>query len=128
MKTYKELSTEIDEVLGFAARKAVGRRMKLLAKKASTKMMKKLNKMRAMSQDKAKKKAQKKVRNVFMQKLAGKSKDLKSMSIGQKANLEKKVDKKMKAMGGKVHSLVNRFKKDVIKKHKQDRAAAASKK
>jgi hypothetical protein len=50
------------------------------------------------------------------------------MSIGQKANLEKKVDKKMKAMGGKVHSLVNRFKKDVIKKHKQDRAAAAEKK
>jgi hypothetical protein len=47
MKTYKELSTEIDEVLGFSARKAVGRRMKILAKKASTKMKKKLNKMRA---------------------------------------------------------------------------------
>ena len=39
MKTYKELVEEVDEVnevLGLAARKAVGRRMRQLAKKAST--------------------------------------------------------------------------------------------
>ena len=41
MKTYNEFSDEIDEVLGFAARKAVGRRMKMMAKKSSTKMKKK---------------------------------------------------------------------------------------
>ena len=127
MKTYKEFSNELDEVLGISARKAVGRRMKILAKKASTKMKKKLNKMKALTQDKAKKKAQKKVRGLFMQKMAGKSKDLKSMSLAQKANLEKKVDKKMKAMGGKVHALVSRFKKKVIKKHQQDRQAAQEK-
>ena len=127
MKTYKEFSNELNEVLGISARKAVGRRMKILAKKASTKMKKKLNKMKALTQDKAKKKAQKKVRGLFMQKMAGKSKDLKSMSLAQKANLEKKVDKKMKAMGGKVHALVSRFKKKVIKKHQQDRQAAQEK-
>ena len=35
MKTFKEMSTEVDEVLGFSARKAVARRMKMMAKKAS---------------------------------------------------------------------------------------------
>ncbi len=127
MKTYKEFTEELDEVLGFAARKAVGRRMKILAKKASTKMRKKLNKMRAMTQDKAKKKAQKKVRKFFMQKMAGKSKDLASMSMQQKANLEKRVDQKMKKASGAVHSMIGRFKKLVIKKHQQDRQAAQKK-
>ena len=76
MKTYKEFSNDIDEVLGFAARKAVSRRMKILAKKSSTKMRKKLNKMKAMSQDKAKKMAQKAVRRLITQKTAGKAKSL----------------------------------------------------
>ena len=128
MKTYNEFSDEIDEVLGFAARKAVGRRMKMMAKKSSTKMKKKRNKMKALSQDKAKQKAQKAVRNLIKQKTVGKSKDLKTMSIGQKVALDKKVDKKMKSMGGKVHALVNKFSKKIVKKHRADAAAARAKK
>ena len=128
MKTYNEFSDEIDEVLGFAARKAVGRRMKMMAKKSSTKMKKKRNKMKALSQDKAKQKAQKAVRNLIKQKTVGKSKDLKTMSIGQKVALDKKVDKKMKSMGGKVHSLVNKFSKKIVKQHRAAAAAARSKK
>ena len=127
MKTYKELSTEIDEILGFAARKAVGRRMAIMSKKASTKMKKARNKLKALSLGNAKKKAQKAVRNLIKQKTAGRGKDLKSMSIGQKANLEKKVDKKMKAMGGKVHALVNKFSKKIVKKHRAAAAAAREK-
>ena len=127
MKTFKELSTEIDEILGFAARKAVGRRMAILSKKASTKMKKARNKLKALSLGNAKKKAQKAVRNLIKQKTAGKGKDLKSMSIGQKANLEKKVDKRMKAMGGKVHALVNKFSKKIVKKHRADAAKAREK-
>ena len=76
MKTFKEMSTEVDEVLGFSARKAVARRMKMMAKKASTKFKKARNKMKALSQDKAKQKAQKAVRTLIKQKTVGKSKDL----------------------------------------------------
>ena len=94
MKTYKELSTELNEILGFAARKAVGRRMAMMSKKASTKFKKAKNKLKAMSQDVAKKKAQKAVRNLIKQKTVGKSKDLATMSMGQKVALDKKVDKK----------------------------------
>jgi hypothetical protein len=128
MKTYKDLTGEIDEVLGFAARKAVGRRMKMMAKKASTKMKKARNKMKALSLDKAKVKAQKAVRNLIKQKTVGKSKDLKTMSIGQRVALDKKVDKKMKSMGGKVHSLVNKFSKKIVKQHRAAAAAARAKK
>ena len=128
MKTYNEFLLEIDEVLSFSARRAVGRRMKMMSKKASTKMKKKRNKMKALPQDKAHQKAQKAVRNLIKQKTVGKGKDLKAMSIGQKASLEKKVDKRMKAMGGKVHALVGRFQKKIIKQHRAAAAAARSKK
>ena len=128
MKTYNEFLTELDEVLSFSARRAVGRRMKMLSKKSSTKMKKKLNKMKSMSQGKAKQKAQKAVRNLIKQKTVGKSKDLKTMSIGQRVALDKKVDKKMKSMGGKVHALVNKFSKKIVKKHRADAAAARAKK
>ena len=128
MKTYKEFSNDIDEALGFAARKAVSRRMKILAKKSSTKMRKKLNKMKAMSQDKAKKMAQKAVRRLITQKTAGKAKDLASMGLAQKAALEKKVDKRMKAMGGKIHALVGKLKKKIIKKHNLEKQKAVEKK
>ena len=74
--------------------------------------------MKSMSQGKAKQKAQKAVRNLIKQKTVGKSKDLATMSLGQKASLEKKVDKKMKAMGGKVKALVNKQTKLMIKKHR----------
>lgn len=127
MKTYKELSTELNEILGFAARKAVGRRMAMMSKKASTKFKKAKNKLKAMSQDVAKKKAQKAVRNLIKQKTVGKSKDLGTMSMGQKVALDKKVDKKMKSMGGKVHALVNKFSKKIIKKHRAAAAAAREK-
>tara|TARA_B000000460_G_scaffold248761_1_gene227139 strand:+ start:1242 stop:1628 length:387 start_codon:yes stop_codon:yes gene_type:complete len=128
MKTYNEFLTELDEVLSFSARRAVGRRMKMLSKKSSTKMKKKLNKMKSMSQGKAKQKAQKAVRNLIKQKTVGKSKDLATMSLGQKASLEKKVDKKMKAMGGKVQTLVKKFQKKIVKKHRADKKAAREKK
>ena len=128
MKTYKDLTGEIDEVLGFAARKAVGRRMKMMAKKSSTKMKNARNKMKALSIGNAKKKAQKAVRNLIKQKTVGKSKDLKTMSIGQRVALDKKVDKKMKSMGGKVHSLVNKFSKKIVKQHRAAAAAARAKK
>ena len=72
-----------DEVLSLAQRKAVGRRMKMMSKKTSTQMKKKRNKMKALSQDKAKTKAQKAVRKKIMQKVVGKGKDLSTMSIAQ---------------------------------------------
>ena len=128
MKTYNEFASELDEALGFAARKAVGRRMAMMAKKASTKFKKARNKMKAMSQGIAKKRAQKAVRNLIKQKTIGKSKDLATMSMGQKIVLDKKVDKKMQAMGGKVHALVKKFQKKIVKKHRADaKAARASK-
>ena len=46
-KTYKQFTEEqgeIYEILGFAARKAAGRRMKILAKKSSHKFKMKLKK------------------------------------------------------------------------------------
>ena len=123
MKTFNEF---VSEVLSMVQRRAAGRRMKILGKKSSTKMRKKLNIKKPLSQEKAQQKAQKAVRKMVMQKTVGKSKDLASMSIGQKAALEKKVDKRMKAMGGKVKSLVQRKKKDIVKKHRI--AAAIAKK
>ena len=128
MKTYNEFASELDEALGFAARKAVGRRMAMMAKKASTKFKKARNKMKAMSQDVAKKRAQKAVRNLIKQKTIGKSKDLTSMSMGQKIVLDKKVDKKMQAMGGKVHALVKKFQKKIVKKHRAAAKAARANK
>ena len=74
--------------------------------------------MRSLSIEKARAKAQKWVRKWLKQKLAGKGKDLGDISIGAKVNLEKKVDKKMKAMGGKVKALVNKQTKLMIKKHR----------
>ena len=121
MKTFKDLFTE---VLSMTARRAVGRRMKMLARKASTKKKKEMNKFRALSQDKAKIRAQKAVRKRIMQKVVGKGKDLSTMSLAQKANIEKKTDKKLKAMGAKVHALVKKTSKLMVKKHRAAKAAA----
>ena len=120
MKTFKDM---FDEVLGLTQRKAVGRRMRMMAKKSSTKAKKKLNKMKALSDDKAKKKAQKAVRKRIMQKVVGKGKDLSTMSIGQKAAIEKKTDKKMKAMGAKVMTLIKKTSKQMVKKHRAAKQA-----
>ena len=116
-----------DEVLSLSQRKAVGRRMKLLSKKSSTKMKKKLNKMRALSPDKAKKRAQKAVRKTIMQKIVGKGKDLATMSVGQKAGLEKKTDKRMKTMGARVQALVKKTSKQLVKKHRAAKQAMMKK-
>ena len=124
MKTFKDM---FDEVISLSQRKAMGRRMKILSKKSSTKMRKKMNKMRALTPDKAKQRAQKSVRKTIMQKLVGKGKDLKTMSAGQKANIEKKTDKRMKTMGARVQALVKKTSKQMVKKHRDAKAAMMKK-
>ena len=127
-KTYKEFSTEIDEVMSMGARRATGRRMKMLSKRASTKKVKERNMLRSLPIKKARLKAQKWVRNWVKQKLAGKGKDLTDISLGAKVNLEVKTDKKMKAMGAKAQALVNKKAKMMITKHKERKASILAKK
>ena len=124
MKTYKELSGELDEVMSFKARKALGRRLKQLAKKASTKFKKARNKLKKLPLAMYKKKAQKKVRKFFMQKTAGKGKDISSLPIAQKIRLEKMTDKKFPMGGRKATALVKRFMKKIIKQHRAAAKAA----
>ena len=71
MKTYKQLRLEF---LNMAQRKAVGRRMAQMAKKASTQMKKARNKLRPWSKEKVHGKALKAVRKFVMQKIAGSKK------------------------------------------------------
>ena len=115
MKTYKQLRLEF---LNMAQRKAVGRRMAQMAKKASTQMKKARNKLRPWSKEKLHSKAQKAVRKFVMQKIAGKQKDISDLGIGQKEKLEKITDKKMK--GGKMKAFVKKKEKELQKKHKED--------
>ena len=115
MKTYKQLRLEF---LNMAQRKAVGRRMAQVAKKASTQMKKARNKLRPWSKEKLHGKAQKAVRKFVMQKIAGKQKDISDLGIGQKEKLEKITDKKMK--GGKMKAFVKKKEKQLQKKHKED--------
>ena len=124
MKTFKDM---FDEVISLSQRKAMGRRMKILSKKSSTKMRKKMNKMRALTPDKAKQRAQKSVRKTIMQKIVGKGKDLATMSAGQKANIEKKTNKRMKTMGARVQALVKKTSKQMVKKHRDAKAAMMKK-
>ena len=122
MKTWKELI----ETLNMAQRKAVGRRMAMMAKKKSTQMKKARNKLRPWSKKQVHDKAQKVVRKFVMQKLAGKGKDLSDMSSAQKEKLEVKVDKKMK--GGKMNAFVKKKEMILAKKHKDDIKKAKAKK
>ena len=115
MKTYKQLRLEF---LGMAQRKAVGRRMAQIAKKASTQMKKARNKLRPWSKEKLRSKAQKAVRKIVMQKLAGKSKDISDLGLVAKEKLEKAADKKMK--GGKMKAFVVKKEKQLQKKHLED--------
>ena len=103
MKTFEEFRDEVDQIseLDLGTRKAMARRLKILAKKASTKFKKEKNKLKAMTQDMALKKGMKKARQVVMQKLAGKGKDLADLSVAQKEKLEKRADQAAKKMGGK---------------------------
>jgi hypothetical protein len=114
MKTYNELQSE---TLSFSARKAKGRAMKLMNKKASTKKKKERNLMKAMSQDQAKEKAQKAARKIIMQKVAGKGKNLADLSPAQKEKLEKKTDDRTKKMGAAYQGLVKKMAKKVKKAH-----------
>ena len=124
MKTYKELSGELDEIMSFKARKALGRRLRQMAKKASTKFKKARNKLKKLPLAMYKKKAQKKVRKFFMQKVAGKGKDISNLNIAQKIRLEKMTDKKFPMGGRKATALVKRFMKKIIKKHRAAAKAA----
>ena len=117
-KTYKEFDIELDEILGFAARKKLGRRLKLLAKRASTKFKKARNRLKQISIPKAKLRAGKAVRKFFMQKIAGKGKDISNLPFAQKERLEVLTNKKMK--GGKGKALVKRFMKKIMKKHRDN--------
>ena len=118
-KRYKDFIEEynIDEVMGFGARKAMARRLKLMAKKASTKMKKLRNARKSMPTN-VDAKAHKQVRAGILQRMVGKAKNIQSMAVGQKMELAKKVDKKMKIMKAKVKMLVKKKKKEIIKKHR----------
>ena len=124
MKTYNELSGELDEIMSFKARKALGRRLRQLAKKASTKFKKAKNKLKKLPLSMYKKKAQKKVRKFFMQKVAGKGKDISSLSIAQKIRIEKMTDKKFPMAGKKATALVKKFMRKIMKKHRAAAKAA----
>ena len=115
MKTYQGLRLEF---LNMAQRKAVGRRMAQVAKKASTQMKKARNKLRPWSKEKLHSKAQKAVRKFVMQKVVGKQKDLSDISLAQKEKLEILTNKKMK--GGKMKAFVKKKEKQLQKKHKED--------
>ena len=115
MKTYQGLRLEF---LNMAQRKAVGRRMAQVAKKASTQMKKARNKLRPWSKEKLHSKAQKAVRKFVMQKVVGKQKDLSDISLAQKEKLEILTNKKMK--GGKMKAFVKKKEKILAKQHKDD--------
>ena len=115
MKTYQGLRLEF---LNMAQRKAVGRRMAQVAKKASKQMKKARNKLRPWSKEKLHSKAQKAVRKFVMQKVVGKQKDLSDISLAQKEKLEILTNKKMK--GGKMKAFVKKKEKELQKKHKED--------
>jgi len=130
MKTFEEFRDEVDQIseLDLGTRKAMARRLKILAKKASTKFKKEKNKLKAMTQDMALKKGMKKARQVVMQKLAGKGKDLADLSVAQKEKLEKKADMTAKKMGGKYKALAKKFAKVIKKAHSQRAAELKAKK
>ena len=117
MKTFNEL--RVDELLSFSARKAKGRAMRLMNKKSSTKKKKERNALRPLDMKKAEKKAQKSARKTIMQKVLGKGKDMADLSMAQKANLEKKTEKRVKKMGAAYKNLVKRMTKVVRKKHNE---------
>ena len=122
MKTFKTYLNE----LNLAQRKATGRRMAMMSKKASTQKKKERNKLKAWPADVILKKAQKKVRQFVMKKIAGKERDLSDLGLAAKERLEKQADKKMK--GGKMKSMVIKVGKQIQLKHKEDIKKAKEKK
>ena len=130
MKPFEEFRDEIDQIseLDLGIRNAMARRLKILAKKASTKFKKEKNKLKALTQDMALKKGMKKARQVVMQKLAGKGKDLADLSVAQKDKLEKRADQAAKKMGGKYKALAKKFAKVIKKAHSKSAAELKAKK
>ena len=119
--------TDIDEAISAADRKARGRQMGITNRKASTQKKKELNKKRSMPLRDAILKGRKKARTIIMQKVAGKGKDLASMSPQEKDKLEDKTDKRIKSMGAKYKAMAKKFAKEIIKKHNQAKADAGKK-
>jgi len=119
--------TDTDEAISLAQRKAKGRQMRILSKKASTQKKKELNKKKSMPLDVALKKGQKQARKMVMQKVVGKGKDLAGMSPQEKEKVEVKTDKRIKSMGAKYKTLAKKFAKQIIKKHNQAKASAGKK-
>ena len=114
MKSFNKLRTEIprqdlDEAdiatMVRNARKA-GRRMKILAKKSSTKFKRELAKKKVMTMKKLKKYAAKAVRKIYAKKIVGKQKNFGDMTLNQKAQLRLKVDKRISKMKGVFNKLV----------------------
>ena len=130
-KTYKQFTEEqgeIYEILGFAARKAAGRRMKIMAKKSSHKFKMKLKKMKPMPMADGIRLGAKKVLNFIKQKLVGKAKDLKDLGVSQKMRLEKLAKARAKRMGpAKLKIMAKKFAKAIIKKHKEAQIASKQK-
>jgi len=129
-KTFREFKEESDQLseVDLAQRKAMARRLKIIGKKASTKFKKAKNKLKAMTQDDALKKGAKKARQVVMQKLVGKGKDLADLAPAQKEKLEKKADQKQKSMGAKWKGMVKKFAKKLRKAHNAKAADLKAKK
>ena len=122
-----EAINAINEAISLAQRKAKGRQMRILSKKASTQKKKELNKKKSMPLDVALKKGQKQARKMVMQKVVGKGKDLAGMSPQEKEKVEVKTDKRIKSMGAKYKALAKKFAKQIIKKHNQAKASAGKK-
>ena len=122
-----EAINAINEAISLAQRKAKGRQMRILSKKASTQKKKELNKKKSMPLDVALKKGQKQARKMVMQKVVGKGKDLAGMSPQEKEKVEVKTDKRIKSMGAKYKTLAKKFAKQIIKKHNQAKASAGKK-
>jgi len=129
-KSFKDFREEIDQLseIDLGLRKAMARRLKIIGKKASTQFKKAKNKLKAMTQDDALKKGAKKARQVVMQKLVGKGKDLADLAPAQKEKLEKKADQKQKSMGAKWKGMVKKFAKKLRKAHNAKAADLKAKK
>ena len=122
MTTFKELREALDRL----QRKKAARRMAMLAKKPSTQHKREKGKLLQWSKQKINTKAKKAVRKFYMQKAAGKGKDITNLSDSEKERLEVKTDKLMK--GKKATGLIRKKEKEIKQKHKEDIKKAKEKK
>ena len=128
MKSFNELRSEIPrpeldeaDIAAMVRRsKKAARRMRILAKKSSTKFKRALAKKKVMTLKKLKKYAAKKVRSMFAKKIVGKQKDLGAMNPSQKAQLKVKLDKRI----GKIKGVFNKLVNKTVRTIRKDRMAA----